>query len=131
MSKKDKLINRLIFRKYKLTNIIGCGSFGNVYKGLNINDKSYVAIKLERRNGKSDLLKIESNFLHLLKGYGIPELKGFGYSGNYNVLVQELLGDNLMQIKEREDFRYSLKDISMIAIQLMDRIEFVHSRYYT
>ena len=129
MSKKDKLINRLIFRKYKLTNIIGCGSFGNVYKGLNINDKSYVAIKLERRNGKSDLLKIESNFLHLLKGYGIPELKGFGYSGNYNVLVQELLGDNLMQIKEREDFRYSLKDISMIAIQLMDRIEFVHSRY--
>ena len=124
----NHLKNKLIFKKYKLTKLIGKGSFGCVFKGNNIIDNTEVAVKLERKNYKVHLLEIESNFLTILKGYGIPEIKGFGYCGNYYVLIQELLGLNLMQIKYLKNFRYSLKDISMLAIQIIDRIEYVHSK---
>ena len=124
----NHLKNKVIFKKYKLTKLIGKGSFGCVFKGNNLIDNTEVAVKLERKNYKAHLLEIESNFLTILKGYGIPEIKGFGYSGNYYVLIQELLGLNLMQIKYLKNFRYSLKDICMMAIQIIDRIEYVHSK---
>ena len=129
MSSYKILKNKIIFGKYKLTRIIGKGSFGCVFQGFNINNNSEVAIKVEKKNKKYNLLEIESNFLVLLKGFGIPEIKGFGYSGNFYILIQELLGDNLMQIHQRKGFHFSLKDISMIGIQIMDRIEYVHSKY--
>ena len=112
----NHLKNKLIFKKYKLTKLIGKGSFGCVFKGNNIIDNTEVAVKLERKNYKVHLLEIESNFLTILKGYGIPEIKGFGYCGNYYVLIQELLGLNLMQIKYLKNFRYSLKDISILRL---------------
>ena len=124
----NHLKNKIIFKKYKLIKLIGKGSFGCVFKGNNIIDNTEVAVKLERKNNKINLLEIESNFLTILKGYGIPEIKGFGYSGNYYVLIQELLGLNLMDIKYLKQFHYTLKDISMLAIQIIDRIEYVHSK---
>ena len=45
---KDNQKN-LIFGKYKLTKIIGSGSFGFVYKGINIIDKKGVAVKVEKK----------------------------------------------------------------------------------
>ena len=124
----NHLKNKIIFKKYKLIKLIGKGSFGCVFKGNSIIDNTEVAVKLERKNNKINLLERESNFLTILKGYGIPEIKGFGYSGNYFVLIQELLGLNLLDIKYLNKFRYTLKDISMLAIQIIDRIEYVHSK---
>ena len=121
------LKNRILFGKYKITKEIGKGSFGSVFQGINTLDNSLVAIKIEKKNAKTPLLNLECNFLSILKGYGIPEVKSFGYHGNYNILVQELLGKNLMQIKYLIN-RFTLKDLAMIAIQIMDRIEFVHSK---
>ena len=88
------LKNKTLFGKYKLTKIIGKGSFGCVFQGINIKDKSSVAIKVEKKNSSSNLLEIETNFLTILKGYGIPEIKSFGFHGNVYVMVQELLGYN-------------------------------------
>ena len=118
--------NKVIFGKYKVNKKIGKGSFGYVFKGLNIQDNSEVAIKIERKDVKSHLLEVESNFLSILKGYGIPELKSYGYSGQFYILVEELLGDNLDQIREGRIL--TLKDIAMLAIQILDRIEFIHSK---
>ena len=121
------LKNRILFGKYKVIKEIGKGSFGSVFKGENILDNSLVAIKVENRNAKNALLGIECNFLSILKGYGIPEVKSYGYHGKYCLLIQELLGNNLMQIKHSIK-RFSLKDIVMMGIQIMDRIEYVHSK---
>ena len=127
MTKYDVLKNRNLFGKYKLIKIIGKGSFGCVFEGINIKDNSKVAVKVERRNSTVNLLQVESNFLSILKGFGIPEIKSFGYHGNFYILVQELLGYNLMQISNMIK-TFSLKDIAMIAIQIIDRIEYVHSK---
>ena len=123
----NSLKNKIIFKKYKLIKILGTGSFGCVFQGKNLNDQTDIAIKVERKNSKSHLLEIESNFLHILKGYGIPDIKSYGFSRKYYVLVEELLGPNLLQLKNMKQF--TIKDISMIGIQLMDRMEFIHSKY--
>ena len=124
----DVLKNKIFFGKYKCNKKIGKGSFGYVYQGVNILNDSEVAIKIEHKNIKNHLLELESNFLCLLKGFGIPEIKSYGHSGNFYILVEELLGNNLGQIKNIIK-NLTLKDISMIAIQIIDRIEYVHSKY--
>ena len=46
---KDGDKKNLIFGKYKLTKIIGSGSFGYVYEGINMIDKKSVAVKVEKK----------------------------------------------------------------------------------
>ena len=127
MNEYNSLKNKKIFGKYRINKMIGRGSFGCVFQGRNVLDGTKVAIKFEKKNSKENLLIVESNYLSLLKGFGVPEIKSFGYHGNFYVLVEELLGSNLMQIK-RAIQKFTIKEISMIAIQIIDRIEFVHSK---
>ena len=119
----------LIFGKYKLTKIIGSGSFGYVYKGINIIDNKGVAVKVEKKDNRLNLLEKESFYLYNLKGIGIPEVISFGYSGKYNILVQTLLGESLGRIFFKNNNYFSLKDICMFSIQILHRIEYVHSKY--
>ena len=121
------LKGKLIFGKYKVTKLIGKGSFGCVFQGTNIKTKEIIALKFEQRNSDSNLLKEESVFLSLLKGPGIPKIITYGRYYKFNVLIQEILGFNLMQIKALTK-RYTIKDIGMMGIQMMDRIEYIHSK---
>ena len=118
----------LIFGKYKLTKIIGSGSFGYVYEGINVIDYKAVAVKVEKKDNGLNLLEKESFYLYNLKGIGLPEVISFGYSGKYNVLVQTLLGESLGKIFFKNNNRFSIKDICMFSIQILHRIEFVHSK---
>ena len=128
MSNYNILKNKVLFKKYKVNKMIGKGSFGCVFQGTNILDNSDIAIKVESKNAKCHLLEQESNFLSILKGYGIPEIKSYGRSGKFYILVQELLGKNIAQIKKSIKI-LSLTDIAMLAIQIIDRIEYIHSKY--
>ena len=124
----NSLKNKIIFHKYKINKIIGKGSFGCVFQGINIKTKKLVAIKVESKKSDSNLLQIEVSFLSFLKGYGIPKIYGYGKYANFRVMIQEILGFNLMQIKNFIN-RFTIKDIAMMGIQMMDRIELVHSKY--
>jgi len=126
LSKEEK--NILFFGKYKIIKLIGHGSFGNVHEGINIKDNKKVAIKVEKKECGYDLLKMESYYLFNLRGIGVPELITYGYSGKYNVLVQSLLGESLGKIFFENNNYFSLKDICMFTIQILHRIEFVHSK---
>ena len=126
---KDGDKKNLIFGKYKLTKIIGSGSFGYVYEGINMADKKSVAVKVEKKDKGVNLLEKESFYLYSLKGTGVPEVISFGYSGKYNILVQTLLGESLGRIFYNNNNYFSLKDICMFSIQILHRIEFVHSKY--
>jgi casein kinase I family protein HRR25 len=124
-----KMYSKLIFKKYKITSLLGKGSFGYVFKGINIINKENVAIKTEQWKIKGDLLESEAYFLYYLKGFGIPEVKAFGVFGKYKVLVENLLGNSLEDIFNKSHCTFTLKDICMIAIQLIDRFEYIHSKY--
>ena len=59
----------------------------------------------------------------------MPEVVSFGYSGKYNILIQSLLGESLGRIFFKNNNFFPLKDICMLSIQILHRIEYVHSKF--
>ena len=119
---------KLFFKKYRIISFIAKGSFGNVYLGKNILNNKLVAIKIEERfKHINKSLEQEAYFLYNLKGYGIPEIITYGYSGNYNILIESLLGKSLYELRVKNKF--TLKDICMVGIQAIDRLKYIHSKY--
>ena len=121
--------NSIIFKKYRIIKKIGQGSFGAVYMGKSISENKEVALKFEKINETEGLLKSEAMFLYKAKGSGVPELLSFGKIKNYYVLVEPLLGKNLYDIFDRYGKGFSIEDTSLIAIQVLDRIRSVHSKF--
>jgi serine/threonine protein kinase len=129
---KDNLDRKIIiFNKYQPIKLIHSSGFGDVYEGKNIKENIPVAIKVERKNSKFNMLESEAFFLMNLKGFGIPKIITYGHYFKYNVLIEELLGksiENIYDIKKYDNF--SIKDVCMIALQSLDRLEYIHSKFF-
>ena len=124
-SQTDENINKIFFKKYKVIKLIAEGSFGSIYEGIDIKTRNRVAIKLEDRI-KFNLLEKEAYNLYTLKGYGIIEVLSFGRNQNYNIMVQPLLGDSLYKLFLKCKKKFTLKDICLIGLQCLERIEWIH-----
>ena len=55
-------------------------------------------------------------------------MKTFGYNSTYNILIMELLGPSLENLFERLNKKFSIKTACMLGIQMIDRIEYIHSK---
>ena len=110
---------------------IGSGSFGDVYLGTDITTGEDVAIKLERIRTKHPQLCYESKLYRILQGGpGIPYLRWFGVETHYNVLVTDLLGPSLEDLFNACGRVFSVQTVMMIAEQLINRIEYLHSKNF-
>ena len=123
------LQNKLIFKKYQPIKPIGKGTFSTVYLSLNIKTNEYVAIKVEKRSSQIDieLLHSEAFLLNSIRGFGIPEVLSFGRTKTHNILVMPLLGKSLLDIFILKNEPVNINDICSVGIQILDRIEWVHS----
>ena len=74
------------------------------------------------------LLETEASILNHLKAFGLPEMKSYGYNHEFYILVMELLGPSLENLFQSKNKKFSLKTTCMLGIQMLDRIEYIHSR---
>ncbi|XP_009118682.2 casein kinase 1-like protein 9 isoform X1 [Brassica rapa] len=122
--------------KFKLGRKIGSGSFGELYlgfillvAGVNVQTGEEVAVKLESVKTKHPQLHYESKLYTLLQGgSGIPNIKWYGVDGEYNVMVIDLLGPSLEDLFNYCNRKLSLKTVLMLADQLINRVEYMHTR---
>ena len=113
--------------------------------GKNISTNEDVAIKLESANARAPQLYLEYRFYQLMGQHGmcvlfhaqnwchcaavgLPKVYYFGTCGKYNALVLDLLGPCLEDLFDSCNRKFTLKTVSMLAIQLITRLEFVHSK---
>ena len=61
---------------------------------------------------------------------GVPNVHWFGVEGDYNVMVIDLLGPSLEDLLNYCKRKFSLKTVLMLADQMLQRIEFIHSRHF-
>ncbi|XP_075500832.1 casein kinase 1-like protein 10 isoform X1 [Primulina tabacum] len=122
-------MDHVVGGKFKLGRKIGSGSFGELYLGVNIQTGEEVGIKLESVKTKHPQLHYESKiYTHLQGGTGIPNLKWFGVEAEYNVMVIDLLGPSLEDLFNYCNRKLSLKTVLMLADQLINRVEYMHSK---
>jgi serine/threonine protein kinase len=128
---EDKFIkeNPIIFKKYKVKKKLGEGAFGDVFLGQAISNNAYVAIKTEPRKIIKPILESEAFLLYSIAGPGIPEVKSFGKTKKYNILVEPLLGKSLFDIFAENHKSMPLADACLIGKQVIDRIQWVHSKF--
>lgn len=115
---------------------IGSGSFGDVKRGIDKLTGAEVAIKLDKKEkGETSSVALEAYFYGKLlmapcsmAEKSIPRVIFSGLVGKKYVLVMEMLGPNLEKLFDACNRHFSLKTVSQIAIQLLHRIEFIHSK---
>ena len=125
-SHKDPIIGKIFFSKYKAIKKLGEGSFGKVYKA-EYNGDNY-AIKMENKSKEQGLLELEATIMSYLKGPNIPFIKSYGYSGDFNVLVMQLLDKSLEDLINKYS-TFSIKTVAMLGYQMVNILQFIHDRH--
>ena len=118
----------LINNKYKITEELGEGSFGKIYKGENIRTNELVAIKVESIQNGNKLLKNESIiYQYLVNTPGVPQIKWFGKDFDNYYMVINLLGDSLQTIKNEKGI-FSLNLTLRLGIKIISLLKTIHDK---
>ena len=124
----DPLIGKILFDKYLLVKKLGEGSFGCIYSARENNN--WYAIKFENKNKGQNLLENEAYIMSYLNGPRIPAVKSFGYSGDHNVLIMELMGKSLEDLFENlPNKKMSIRCVCNLGYQMIDIMEYIHNKH--
>ena len=110
---------------------LGKGGFGQIYLGRNIEENIPIAIKIEE-SGNRSLLNFEYEILQSLQSpeNGIPHVYTYRQGHKHNYLVMELLGKSIEKLFSNCKKKFSPKTIFQIGYQMIQRIEYIHSKGY-
>ena len=126
----DSFIGKILFHKYTLIKKLGEGSFGRIYSAKENSTNNWFAIKLENKNRSQNLLESEAYIMSYLNGPRIPMVKSFGYTGDYNVLIMELMGKSLEDLFENMPTKkMSVRCVCNLGYQMIEIIEFIHNKH--
>ena len=125
----DIFLNQTLFNKYKVKRRLGSGTFGGVYL-VEYNNKKY-AMKIENTKKKFYILENEFHLMNYLYGPRIPYVKSFGQLGYYNILIMELLGKSLYDIKNSlPNLTMSIPCVCKLSIQMIQILQHIHSKNF-
>jgi len=113
----------IIANKYRVTERLGNGGFGAIFKGENIRTKEKVAIKMEAISSDTKMLKRETKiYQYLGKAPGIPQVKWFGTTEEYNYMVLPLFGESLVSKT------FSLTEALRIGHKMVKILKYIHEK---
>lgn len=116
---------------YRLLKKLGSGSFGEVYKAMDMKTSAVVAVKLEPVNSRHPQLEYEAKVYKIMEGGpGIPKVYWNGQAGEYVAMVMDLLGHSLEDMFNNSHRKFSLKTVLMLADQMLQHIEYFHNHYF-
>jgi serine/threonine protein kinase len=126
---QDWIINNTF--KINSKDCLGSGSFGEIYRGINLVTKQEIAVKCEKGSLLSPQLGLEAKLYKAMSdGQGVSKFYYYGPSNGYNCLVMDLLGPSLEDLFSRCGRSFCLKTILQLADQLLHRIEFLHQKHF-
>ncbi|KAL8698072.1 MAG: hypothetical protein Q9224_002017 [Gallowayella concinna] len=98
-------------------------------KGTSIQTGEEVAIKLEHVTIDPSFLESEFEaYRSLAGGPGIPRVYAFEWECEYRAMIFDLLGPSLEALFNFCGRKFSLKTVLMLVDQLVDRLEYLHSK---
>ena len=107
---------------------LGGGSFGHVYKCLDVKTHKEYSIKVESNDTTNPQLLHEYKILKSLEGNeGIPTTYLFKNIGGESILIMDLLGPNLEDIlQDTKTKTFTLKTCLMAMKQIIERLKLIH-----
>lgn len=132
-----KVFGRRFAVKQTSDNLLGRGSFGEVWKCFDAETNRDIALKLqtvdESVKVKIKIARNESRILSNISGKGIPKVYGYGkYQSNdgnlYYYTAMTLLGPNLNLISKQFNRCFSIPTVCLLSLQMLDRIQTIHAR---
>ena len=124
-------MNEIFGKKYKTCELIGNGSFGEIYKCKNIETKQNLAIKLERIDANYPQLENEYNVYKELQGEEhVPKIYDFGSTKTHKYLVMDALGSSIDCAFDDCGQKFSPKTVLMLAAQMITCVETLHRHKY-
>ena len=129
------MIDITIARTYQIKKKLGAGAFGEIFLATNLKTKGDFAVKCEAVNTKHPQLFYEAKLINYLNNEetldkGIPHTYFCCTEGEHNILVMDLLGPSLEELFNQCNKRFDLKTSCQLAIQMIDRIEFVQKKQF-
>jgi serine/threonine protein kinase len=115
--------------KYKILKQVGKGTFGIVYKGIQLDTNQPIAIKIEK--DKHSRLELEYNIYNQFKNViGVPRIIDFikNEEKKEKTLIMEYLGPSLDFLFTLCKNKFTIKTAIMIAIQSINRLEQIHNQ---
>ena len=132
----DSEIPAVVNDRFEVGDKIGSGSYGSVFMATDQVTGEKVALKIESNKAlkqkRKQLLHELLLYKQLQGGVGIPKIAWFGSDKALHgrqCLALELLGPSLSDLFKRGKNRgFALNTVAILAPQLIDRIEFCHSK---
>ena len=114
---------------------IGYGSNRQISRAIDVFTAEEVVVKLERSNVLQPQLANERRVYDVLQGgEGVPRVHWFGKEDlagkEYTIMVMDHLGPSLNDLFLFCSNKFTLKTVLMLSNQMIDRIEFMHSKWF-
>jgi CTD kinase subunit alpha len=122
----------VFFRKPGNESVVGSGTYGKVFKGLNVYTRDLVALKKIRMEGERDGFPVtavrEIKLLQSLKHTNIVNLQEVMVEKNDCFMVFEYLSHDLTGLLNHPTFKLDAAQKKHLAKQLFEGLDYLHKR---